>query len=270
MKEDLTLVIYSCGIFSDLWDAHVKLLNQNWPDRSIRTIILTDSPTEKSFEGIEIISAGDGKELTERVRFLLPHLTTEYVLVTLDDYFLTTPISSKAIKRIVEIMDRNKYDYVRLFDRPHCPLNATNDKDIYTYTLDKDYRVNLYSGIWRRSFIESTLPETDLNAWEYEVTLTDRARSVNGRCAVSHGNEFPILDVVRKGRILPKAWRYLKSHNLYHGNRPRFPYRDYLLLGLKTQSNRLLAKLPAPVYQGIKSMCVKLGMQSFSAKQNRK
>lgn len=268
LKDKLTLLIHSCDKFSDLWQAHIKLLNQNWPDRGIRTILLTDKPRDNKYPGVEIIGAGDGKEITERIRHVLPLINTEYVLVTLDDYFVTTPIDTARIARLIEIMEREHYDYIRLFDRPHCPLTPTEDKDIYTYTLDHDYRVNLYSGIWRKDFIERTLGDKVLNAWEFEVSLTERARLANGNCAVSHGKEFPILDVVRKGRILPKAWRFLKHNNLYEGGRQKMPYLSYFKLGIKELGSRALIILPAPVYRGIKRICIAFGMKSFSAKNN--
>lgn len=270
LDKRLTLLILSCDKFSDLWPAHTKLLNQNWPDRNIRTVILTDIPRKESFPGVEIIGAGYGTEFTERIRHVLPLIDTEYVLVTLDDYFPTTPIRNSAINRIVDIMSRRGYDYIRLYDRPHCPLTTTPDEKIFTFSLDKEYRVNLYAGMWRKNFISRTLGEKVMNPWEFEVTLTERARQACGKCAVSHGDEFPIMDVVRKGRILPNAWHYLHKHGLYHGERPMYPYSEYFLLGVKTKANRILAKLPGPIYHGIKNLCVRLGMKSFSAKIDRK
>ncbi len=269
LKNKLTLLIHSCDKFSDLWPAHIKLLNQNWPDRGIRTILLTDKPRDDKYDGVEIIGAGDGKEITERIRHVLPLIDTEYVLVTLDDYFVTTPIDTARIARLVEIMEQEHYDYIRLYDRPHCPLTSSGHKGIYTYELDHDYRVNLYSGIWRKDFIERTLGDKVLNAWEFEVTLTERARNANGNCAVSHGKEFPILDVVRKGRILPKAWRYLKKNNLYEGDRTMYPYAGYFYLGVKTIVIRYVQKLPSPIYHSIKNFCVKLGTKSFSANSKK-
>lgn len=269
LKDKLTLLIHSCDKFSDLWPTHIKLLNQNWPDRGIRTILLTDKPRDDKYEGVELIGAGVGKEITERIRHVLPLIDTEYVLVTLDDYFVTTPIDTARIARLVEIMEREHYDYIRLYDRPHCPLTSTAHKDIYTYTLDHDYRVNLYSGIWRKDFIERTLGDKELNAWEFEVTLTERAHNANGNCAVSHGKEFPILDVVRKGKILPKAWQFLKHNNLYDGDRSRMPYVAYFKLGIKEIGSRVLLILPTSFYQYIKKICVAFGMKSFSATNNK-
>lgn len=268
LKERLTLLIHSCNKFSDLWDAHVKLLNQNWADRGIRTIILTDTPRpDLNYHGVEIIGAGAGKEITERIRYILPIIDTEYVLVTLDDYFLTTPISTKSIERLVDIAESENLDYIRLFKDPKCPEIATKHKGVATFNLDGEYRVNLYSGIWRTDFIEKTLGNEVMNAWNFEVVLTDRARSVNGHCAVSHGNEFPILDVVRKGHILPKAWKYLHKNHLYNGDRPMMPISAFYQLEIKTKCRNLLMHLPTPLYEKIRVVCVAFGIHSFAAQK---
>lgn len=267
MNKRYTLLIHSCDKFSDLWEAHVKLLNRNWPYRNCPTYILTDSPNKQTFDKVDILSAGVGKEITERIKYALSRISTEYIIVTLDDYFPIYPIDTDRIERLVNIMDQNAYDYLRLYHLPKGGMSATNNDDVYRLALDGDYRVNLYVGIWRKDFMLRTLGDKVLNAWEFEVTLTENARKSDGNCAVSLGNEFPILDVVRKGRILPKAAKYLKRNNLYHGNRPVMPLTAYYKLGIKEYSSRFLSMLPNSVYQLIKQCCVALGMKSFSAKK---
>lgn len=258
LNQNLTLLIHSCDKFSDLWDAHIKLLNQNWSDRNIKTIILTDKPTDRQLPDVEIIASGKGDEITARIRYVLPFIETEYVLVTLDDYFPITSIDSKRIERLVDIMGHENYDYIRLFDRPHCPLQSTRYENIFTYTTDKDYRVNLYVGIWKKTFIAQTLPITgDMNAWEFEVSLSKAANVIGARCAVSHGKEFEILDVVRKGKILRNANKYLKKHDLYHGTRPVMKWQDEFKLWIKTEGNRVLCKcFPRSLYYAVKRLCM--------------
>lgn len=266
LKEKLTLLIHSCDKFSDLWPAHTTLLNRNWPNRDFATWILTDLPSEAKFSDVAIISAGAGKEITERIRYVLPLIKTEYILVTLDDYFLTTPISSERIERLVDIMEKEQWDYIRLYDRPKCPEQITPYENVNTFEPDGDYRVNLYSGIWRKSFMEATLSEKELNAWEFEVSLSRKAKIIGGKCAVSHGNEFPILDVVRKGRILHKAYRYLKKHDLYHGTRPIMPLWAEYKLWVRTLISSILGKiLPKTLYDRIIKIASKLGIHSFRA-----
>lgn len=265
LKDRLTLLIHSCDKFSDLWPAHINLLNNNWADRDCRTIILTDRHNPQQLERVEIEAAGDGQEITGRIKYVLDHIDTEYILVTLDDYFPTTKIDSGRIKRLIDIMDKEGYDYIRLFNQPKTGQNKTKYKDLFDLQLNGDYQVNLYVGIWRKDFMAKTIGNRTLNAWEFEVTLTENARQAEGKCAVSLGGEFPILDVVRKGRILPKASRYLKKHDLYHGPRPTMPLGAYYKLGIKEMGSRILSYLPSPVYRSIKLLCVKMGMKSFSA-----
>lgn len=263
LNDKLTLLIHSCDKFSDLWDAHVYLLNKNWADRGIDTFIATDAKSSKAYSGVTIISCGEGLEITERTTFVLPLINTEYVLVTLDDYFLTKPIDSNSIERLIGIMDAEALDYMRLYNRPKKKTTRTRYRNVYSYDMEGDYVVNLYAGIWRKSFIQKTIG-VKMNAWEYEVSLSTLARKYNAKCMVSLGREFPIMDVVRKGRILNKANLYLRYHHLYKGDRPVMPITAEIILAIKTYLNRFLGRiLPHDFYVKLKN---RLGIKSYSAK----
>ena len=66
MENNFTVIISTCDKFSDLWDANIQLLNQNWADRNTETFLVTDKPTERKFENVKVIAAGEGTEITER------------------------------------------------------------------------------------------------------------------------------------------------------------------------------------------------------------
>ena len=44
MENNFSIIISTCDKFSDLWDAHILLLNQNWADRNVETFLVTDIP----------------------------------------------------------------------------------------------------------------------------------------------------------------------------------------------------------------------------------
>lgn len=88
MENNFSIIISTCDKFSDLWDAHILLLNQNWADRNVETFLVTDKPTDRTFKNVTVVAAGEGTEITERLKAVLPLIKTEYVLFTLDDYFL--------------------------------------------------------------------------------------------------------------------------------------------------------------------------------------
>ena len=106
MESKFSIVISTCDKFSDLWDAHIQLLNENWADRNMDTFLVTDKPTNRTFKNVTVVSAGEGTEITERLRSVMPLIKTEYILFTLDDYFLTKKISTKAIIDDIDIMHK--------------------------------------------------------------------------------------------------------------------------------------------------------------------
>lgn len=219
-KDKMTMFIFSCEKFSDLWDAHVELLEENWKDRGMDTYIVTDAPHETEYENVSVMAAGADKEFSERLGYALKQIDTEYVFVTLDDYFLIEPVSNEKISNLLEMMDKESLDYVRLFKRPK---RADGEKmpqygKVRKIINESPYSVNLYAGIWRKSFFEKTVQDVR-NPWQFEISLHKIAAKYNARCAVSNNKDFVILDVVRKGKILNKANRFFKKHGYYHGDR---------------------------------------------------
>lgn len=265
LKDRLTLIINTCDKYSDLWSGHVELLNRNWADRGIDTFLVTDKATDRRFDNVTVVSAGEGTEITERLRAVLPMVQTEYILFTLDDYYLTEAISSAAIERALDAMGTHKLDYLRLFIMTKKKLRNRKavqlEKDIYLLdNYSADYIVSLYAGIWRKDFMERTVGEK-LNAWQYEVALTAMARQFNVRCGASNRREFPILDVIRKGKLLPKAARYFKNDPVYQSDRPLMKARHEWLVQFCTS---LREWLPAPLRDFTKAVMRRLGYSFFS------
>jgi hypothetical protein len=268
MENNFSIIISTCDKFSDLWDAHVLLLNQNWADRNVETFLVTDKPTDRTFENVTVVAAGEGTEITERLRGVMPLIKTEYVLFTLDDYFLTERISTQAVNEDIQIMEKHQIDYLRLFVMTMKSLRNRKAEELEPgiFLLDNhagDYIVSLYAGIWRKDFMEKTLTKT-LNAWQYEVALTNMARQLNARCADSRRGEFPILDVIRKGKVLTKARKYFDGNPIYKGNREDMRVKDEWMLEFRTW---LREWLPKPLFNLSKAIMRRRGYTFFSDNQ---
>ncbi len=268
LKDNLTMIIHSCDKFSDLWDAHVSLLEKFWPDRNIPTYIVTDKENERAYERVSVIAAGEGAELSERTARALEEIDTEYVFITLDDYFLYRPVSNEVIGGLLDVMEKENLDYIRLFKYPRNKRSAINrpmkDRpDIWHLDNNQRYTVNLYAGIWRKSFLAATVREKK-NAWQYEVSLSRIAREVNARCAMTNGKEFNILDGVRKGKFLHKAYRYLKKHDLYHGDRPLIGRWQIFKLNVRIWGTR---HMPRCIVDAARNFMIKRGHHYFSQEE---
>ena len=262
MENNFSIIISTCDKFSDLWDAHILLLNQNWADRNVETFLVTDKPTDRTFENVTVVAAGEGTEITERLRAVMPLIKTEYVLFTLDDYFLTERISTQAVNEDIQIMEKHQIDYLRLFVMTMKSLRNRKAEELEPdiFLLDNyagDYIVSLYAGIWRKDFMEKTLTKT-LNA------LTNMARQLNARCADSRRGEFPILDVIRKGKVLTKARKYFDENPIYKGDREDMRAKDEWMLEFRTW---LREWLPKPLFNLSKAIMRRRGYKFFSDNQ---
>ena len=265
LQEKMTVLILSCELFSDLWEAHVKQLETYWPDRGMDTYIVTDAEHPVEFERVKVMATGAGLEFSERLDIALDAVKTEYVFITLDDYFLRKPVSNEQISRLVAMMDAERLDYVRLFKHPQKAKGAplTGYKKVCWIKNEQNYSVNLYSGIWKTDFMKKTVRDVR-DPWRFEVSLSRIATELKARCAVSLNREFVILDVVRKGKILNKANRYLKKHDLYHGPRPVQSRWYEFKLGVRTWGGRLM---PTCVVNWARNFMIKRGHHYFSQDQ---
>lgn len=268
MEGKFSIIISTCDKFSDLWDANIQLLNENWADRNVDTFLVTDKSTDRTFKNVTVVAAGEETEITERLRTVMPLIKTEYVLFTLDDYFLTEKISTQAILKDIEDMEKQEIDYLRLSVLSR--KNLRNRKAIEVankiYLMDnwaREYVVSLYAGLWKKSFMEETLHET-LNAWQYEVALTKMARDMQARCAASCRKEFPILDVIRKGKVLTKARAYFNENPIYNGTRETMKRKDEIMLDIRTW---LRVWLPKPLFNLSKAVMRRRGYTFFSDNQ---
>ncbi len=265
MENDFSIIISTCDKFSDLWDAHIQLLNQNWSDRNVETFLVTDKLTDKTFDNVKVVAAGDKAEITERLLAVMPMIKTKYILFTLDDYFLTEKIITKKIVDEFEVMRKHNVDYIRLDCLSKKDLKNRKPVEIESeiYLINnwaRDYVVSLYAGLWKKSFMEQTL-QGKMNAWQYEVALTRMARKLNARCAISCRKDFPILDVIRKGKVLTKAREYFDKNPIYTRTRETMKRKDEVVIDIRTW---LRVWLPTPLFKLAKTIMRRRGYKFYS------
>lgn len=259
LKDKLTMVISSCEAYSDLWDNHILLLNENWKDRDIKTVIVTDKIHESNYQDIEIFSAGALLEMPQRLKKYIKTCDTKYILVTLDDYYVDKKIDTKKIQRAIDIMETKKLDYFRFWPYPHERKKIDDIEKAYWIELNGNYKVNLYPAIWRKEFLEDTIKDS-LSAWEYEVSLTSIAKSLGANCAYSVNNEFHIVDVIRKGELLHPAKKYLDSKGLKL-DRKLISRKQEIKLDIMYYAKEVV---PKPILRVIKKIMVKMGHKFIS------
>lgn len=218
-----TILICSCDKFSDLWNEHVRFLHKHWIGKLCRVVLVTDRDTDIILKDVKIIVAPSNYDFSKRIAFALDFIETEYVLLTLDDYFLINDTYSEIIAKLLEISIVRNIDYLLLYNRRKKSPKCTNLERLEKIDLEKNYAVTLYPALWKTSFLKKTAGN-NVSAWEYEFSLTQTARIENARCFFSPSGSFEILDVVRKGKVLHKANRYFKRNGIDIGARGKVSY----------------------------------------------
>lgn len=257
--KNITIIISTCDKYSDLWRENIELINRNWTDRNCRTVLITDKPTERTFPHVEIYAAGENVEMPQRVLACLKTITTKYVLYLQDDYFLTKKIDTNKIEQIAASMEKLNLDYVRLYKYPFSHQMVANCSDLKWIVLDRTYAVNMYPGIWEKSFMERAF-NRDISIWQLETTLTSFAVQQNAKCAMASQNIFPFLDVVEKGKIHYGALKYFKQRNI-DLPRDKMTMTEELWHQIKFYSRSFL---PKPIFIAAKRTMKHFGKEFYS------
>lgn len=91
--------------------------------------------------------------------------------------------------------------------------------------------------------------------------LTPIARELGAKCVLSKGGEFEILDVIRKGKLLHKADRWLRKHNIALPEREVISYKEELRIKVFSIGKKILPKRFAVA---VKNKLRKKGFTFFS------
>ena len=75
------------------------------------------------------------------------------------------------------------------------------------------------------------------------------------------GKEYVILDVVRKGKLLHKAYNYFKKDPVYKGTRSVIARKEEIKISFRTFLNQ---HLPRKVTQTLKKIMMKCGKTFYS------
>lgn len=260
LRDESTLVISSCDKFSDLWDVYFSLFQQNWKHHPEETILVTDAETERRFNNVTVFAAGLSQEMPARLKDALEYIKTEYIFLTLDDYFISNPIDDTKLEEVFAFIKEKDIDYFRLSSLPNKGTSIKEHRGWKWINLNTNYAVNLYPGIWKKTFLDDVLVG-NLSPWQFEVTLTNNAKRKGAICAMSKNQEFQILDVVRKGKVLHKAKRFLDKNQLDIGDRPVLPYGTEIKLKIIGFGSQII---PTPLAKIVRKILHVFGMSFFS------
>ena len=183
----LAVVMSSCDTYEDLWYPFFECFDRFWKDIPYKVYLNTehkkydDSKNSFKVETLNLVKKTK-KEVPWSKRFLqaLDRIEEEYILLTLDDYFLCDTIDNKYLEEIMDVMDKEK-------DIASFQLNGTrirNEnpgnyqvKDQLEYNLihKNGWRTHFIPTIWRKSVLKKWLRPWE-SIWGFEGYGSERTR----------------------------------------------------------------------------------------------
>lgn len=220
MYKDISILIIGFDGYKDVWDHCIDLLNTNWKDRP--KTYLACSELQPQYEGVEVINAGADAEWSKKVQIALNHISTPYVLLLLEDFFISDKVDTAVISEAVELIKQNDirfYQVLVQLVRQTAVKGAAfeGNKRIHIIPQNKRYAINLQAAIWNVEFLKEVVGTENYNAWQFEVRHL-QVQNINQdkiQYLIDDRNIFNITHAVVQSKYLPGALKKLRKKGYY-------------------------------------------------------
>lgn len=228
-SNQFKILINSCWAFFDMWENINHLYDKHWLNHPELLVISDENKAPEQFSNVLTFNG----EMTTRLLGALKNINSEYIFFSFDDYYPSKQINEKKIESILSLMKEHNLDYCRLFNVPKVKGKRIGELKYQKLPLKNIYEVNFYPGLWKTDSLIKVLKENEV-IWKAEARITRRARENSLNCiCVNNKGIFEFVDVVRKGKYLRSAYRFIKKNDLYLSSRPKRTINETLCLNIR-------------------------------------
>ncbi len=178
------LLLNSCDSYSDTWTPFFDLLEKNWKKIPCNIYLNTetkDFDDKKYSFKVNIINSAPNLRWGGRLIAALDKIKEEYILMTLDDYFVCSPINEDALKKLVDKMDARPE--IASFQLIKSRLIAVGKEEVETNgeqfdfkeVCEEGYKTHFVPTLWRKSVLKKWLRSHE-SIWGFEAYGSMRAR----------------------------------------------------------------------------------------------
>lgn len=214
---ECTLVILTCDAYRDLLPACLTLHRRYWPDCAYPTVLVGETATVDgdgdAGAGRRSLLAGPGLTWSQVALYGLARVETEYVLLMLEDYFLTAAVASEAIEARRTELVRLGGAYLRLGSRPRPTGAVPGFPHLGEHERGFRFRTSLQPAFWRRDvLLELLRPEE--SPWQFERNAARRSDDIPAPFFSTRARALPFIEALRGGRWYPRAIRLCRREGL--------------------------------------------------------
>ncbi|MBQ3288825.1 MAG: hypothetical protein IJH50_05385 [Kiritimatiellae bacterium] len=200
MNSDCTVLVTSCDAYRDVEGPFLTLFRRYWPDCPFELVVNGETGAADGFD--RAVLSGKGKTWSQMLAEALDEVSTPYVLMLMNDYYLESLVDTALfLRRLGEAKASDALNYRLCPDPPRAVKNTA-------------YAVSCKAGIWNRDFLRDLAARTK-SAWEFERYGSFMFDMSDPRpILVTERLEFPFLDVVHKGYWEPFGVELLRREGI--------------------------------------------------------
>ena len=240
-QKSVAVVVASRDSSIDLWDPLWTMFQMHWPDCPY-PLYLVSNLSDYSRAGVSTIAVGPDRSWSDTLLAALRRVREEYVLLWIDDHFISRPVKAEEIVAAVDAFKSVDGNYLRLqsLPKPDAPFN----RHFGVVRSGSLYRTATVASVWKKSVLTELLQPGE-SAWDFEMGGSIRSDKYDGFYSTWH-DCFRIENLLIKGRIWRSSQRHIERSlgRRLDLDRPIMSRAEQTVLTLRIIGNRLLVRLP--------------------------
>lgn len=294
LKEELTILLCTCDAYKDLWNPFFTLFDKFGGKLKNLPIVINTESEKYEYGNLNIKCPNNYSSVEEiawgrRLRETMKQISTEYVLLLLDDFFLTRRVETEDYKKICECVGYMEADS-SIGGMNLVPLyGADSSKEFngfYFINPGTPYRFNAQACIWRKETLYNSVLDIE-SPWEWEVygnlrndvlikekiySLKDGEREPYDYGFYDYGQKEEDGTYVAKSGVMRGKWYLPSVEKLFKENGIQVDYskRGIYKDGFKRKAkrNKLLLVLVVRPYRRIRNFLNPQLSETINEKNN--
>ena len=166
--NDISVLIYSCDYYSDIWEPFFTLFFRYWD--CPYSVYLTTETCECNINGVITLNT-IGDKWTDRIRKAVEQIPTKYIIGMCEDMFLRKPVRQNIIDGCLWEMEKNPNIVNFNFEKSHSPTEDCEYWNFGRKVCQYDYQKSCQPTLWRKKKLLELL-DVSLDPWEWETSAT--------------------------------------------------------------------------------------------------
>lgn len=176
LEGNVAVVIASCDLYSDVWDAFFTLFFRYWPDCPWPVFLIANRLRYED-PRVQTIQIQADRHWAGNMRIALDGIHADNILYLQEDYLFKSAVNTARLRELAIYMKANDIGCIRLYDCPKPDKPWPERMDLGLIGQHAPYRVSLQAAFWNRDVLYNLLIDGE-NGWEMEREGSLRSQTI--------------------------------------------------------------------------------------------